>query len=719
MSATREALPVAWHAPTDNPRGSGRAEQGGGEARSTGRFEAIGGHSDRLVSIGIRLSAALLVRRRTSRAILEVTMRSILRTESINAAGPRHFIGFVVVLALVGAEPVYAERVALVIGNADYAAPGALLTNSVDDARAVAAMLRELEFDVIEETDLSVEETARAVNGFIRAIQLGDEAVFYYAGHGMEMSDGQQTSNYLLPVDVSSEWDEVQVRLGSLSASALQERMELAGARVRILILDACRDNPFDGRSMRRGLGAMQPRGGLVVFAAEAGAAASDDGLFARHLVAALREPGLPATVLFEQVGEAVAQASGGRQRPAYYSAGAGGFVFRSGEALADVADVGLDVPRRDGERFRDCDDCPEMVVMPGGLLALGRYEVTGGEYLAFASATGGGARGGCTDGDGSWRDPDFPQTGRHPVVCVSWDDAQDYVSWLNQKTRSQYRLPTEGEWERAAGGSQPGCVEQSYDDGTCPVGSHGSNDRGLSDMLGNAAEWTVTCLADNCDRRLVRGGSWSDFLRLVHLDTRVDYRTDLRTDDTGFRVLRALNFGDYEEAFRWYRLAADQGDADGAFYLGRMYEEGRGVDEDANLGYLWYRRAADQGHAGGQFYLGQMYEHGLGVGVDIDNGQAVRWYRVSAEQGHAQAQSVLGAMYEDGKGLDRNLEEAFGWYRRAADQGDAYGQYSLGLMYLRGNVVPQDTDEALRLLRLAAAQGFELAFYVLDGFER
>ena len=103
------------------------------------------------------------------------------------------------------------------------------------------------------------------------------------------------------------------------------------------------------------------------------------------------------------------------------------------------------------------------MVVLADGTLAMGRYEVTVGEYRAFASATGGGAGGGCfTLGDGdSWRDPGFPQTDRHPVTCVIWDDAQAYVSWLSRTTGMTYRLPTEAEWARAAAGSQRGCYEE------------------------------------------------------------------------------------------------------------------------------------------------------------------------------------------------------------------------------------------------------------------
>ena len=104
------------------------------------------------------------------------------------------------------------------------------------------------------------------------------------------------------------------------------------------------------------------------------------------------------------------------------------------------------------GHVFRDCETCPEMVVLPGSAVALGRYEVTVGEYRAFASATGGAAAIGCrgnyslrstNDSERSWRNPGFPQTDRHPVTCMSWDDAQAYMSWLRETTGAGYRLPT------------------------------------------------------------------------------------------------------------------------------------------------------------------------------------------------------------------------------------------------------------------------------------
>ena len=201
---------------------------------------------------------------------------------------------------------------------------------------------------------------------------------------------------------------------------------------------------------------------------------------------------------------------SGSSAAPAVAGSRVGGAGAPPSGAPAFGTAAGGDVRPRPGEVFRDCAECPEMVVQAGGNLAMGRYEVTVGEYRAFASATGGGAGGGCLTRDGdSWRNPGFPQTDRHPVTCVSWDDAQAYVSWLSRTTGMGYRLPTEAEWARAAAGSQRGCDrERTGNRGTCPVGSYGSNAAGLSDMVGNLWEWVEDCWALSCGGHVLRGGS-------------------------------------------------------------------------------------------------------------------------------------------------------------------------------------------------------------------
>ena len=208
------------------------------------------------------------------------------------------------------------------------------------------------------------------------------------------------------------------------------------------------------------------------------------------------------------------------------------------------------DAARRPGDVFRDCAECPEMVVLPGGRLAMGRYEVTVGEYRAFSEATGGGAGSGCATrpGTGSWRDPGFPQTDRHPVTCMNGDDAREYVSWLSRRTGAAYRLPTEAEWVRAAGSSEPGCYDRPSSQGTCPVGSYGADGAGLSDMLGNVEELTSTCYRDWVGRRCstsntILGACWDNSRNHLRLSYRNHYSdASLRVNTVGFRVVRTLD---------------------------------------------------------------------------------------------------------------------------------------------------------------------------------
>ena len=193
------------------------------------------------------------------------------------------------------------------------------------------------------------------------------------------------------------------------------------------------------------------------------------------------------------------------------------------------------------GHVFRDCETCPEMVVLPRSVVALGRYEVTLREYRAFASATTVGS--GDCDGN-SWRNPGFPQTDRHPVTCVSSNDAQAYVSWLSRRTGAPYRLPTEAEWERAAAGSQPGCDvlgNGTAPGRTCPVGQYGTNAAGLSDMIGNVWEWTSDCWEGNCGRRVLRGGSWGNHPDYLQPDARGWSSADNWLVTLGIRVARTL----------------------------------------------------------------------------------------------------------------------------------------------------------------------------------
>src|ERR671939_1161894 len=130
------------------------------------------------------------------------------------------------------------KRVALVIGNSRY--ESAPLRNPVNDANLVAATLRELGFDVIARTDVSLREMQLAVREFSRKIQNGSVGLFYYAGHGMQ-SGGR---NFLIPIGAQIE-GESDLVLEGLDLNSVLEQMGMAQNRLNIVILDACRNNPF------------------------------------------------------------------------------------------------------------------------------------------------------------------------------------------------------------------------------------------------------------------------------------------------------------------------------------------------------------------------------------------------------------------------------------------------------------------------------------------
>jgi tetratricopeptide (TPR) repeat protein len=118
----------------------------------------------------------------------------------------------------------------------------------------------------------------------------------------------------------------------------------------------------------------------------------------------------------------------------------------------------------------------------------------------------------------------------------------------------------------------------------------------------------------------------------------------------------RAYAAGEYAEAVKWYRLAAEQGDAVAQFNLGNMYNNGEGVPQKSAEAVKWYRLAAEQGYAVAQFNLGNMYR--IGNGVPENDAEALKLYRLAAEQGDAQAQVNLGFIYDNGRGVPQDGAE-------------------------------------------------------------
>ena len=122
----------------------------------------------------------------------------------------------------------------------------------------------------------------------------------------------------------------------------------------------------------------------------------------------------------------------------------------------------------------------------------------------------------------------------------------------------------------------------------------------------------------------------------------------------------------DYKQAAYWYQKSAKQGNAKSQYYLGAMYQVGRGVLKDYKQAFHWFQKSAKQGNATSQYFLGGMYDHGRGVLKDYK--QAVHWYQKSAEQGVVNAQLNLGTMYIEGAGVLKDMKQAKKWIKKAYD---------------------------------------------------
>jgi formylglycine-generating enzyme required for sulfatase activity len=612
-----------------------------------------------------------------------------------------HLLLSLIVVALAAwimPAPASAEkRVALVVGNSAYANVGRL-ANPANDASAMAALLKSAGFTVAELRDAPLAAFRRAVSDFSETANDADIAVFYFAGHGIEVD----RANYLIPTDARLARD-FDVADETVALDRVLQALEPA-RRLRLVILDACRNNPFissmrrGARSVGRGLVRVEPPTAdtLVAFAAKEGTIA-DDGAganspFTAALLRHLATPGLDIRLALGRVRDEVRTATQRKQEPFVYGSLGGHTVaivsappvdappssslprplptpdpcadaaahFRAAEAIgtrealedhiarfpscnfaglararlaalippvqpatppdsAPKPAVGV-FPTAPGvtplsaereralkpkDTFKECDVCPEMVVMPAGSFimgspasekgrnpaegpqrrvmlarqfAVGKFAVTVDQFAAFVQETGRDVGSECYTREvgkweqrpgRSWRIPGFLQSGSHPAVCISWQDAQAYVAWLSRTTGKTYRLLSEAEREYVARagtttpywwGSSISTSQANYaGTTTAQVGTFQPNPWGLYQVHGNVWELMEDCWNASyprgaptdgsawaqsshvCPTRMLRGGSWSDSAKDVRAAVR-GANTDIhRYSNIGLRVARTL----------------------------------------------------------------------------------------------------------------------------------------------------------------------------------
>jgi hypothetical protein len=222
------------------------------------------------------------------------------------------------------------KRYALIIGNGDYT--DARLLNPVNDARDMAKILRESGFQVVQLENLTRRGMLDEIKAFGSRLKFGGVGLFYFSGHGVQL-DGY---NYLLPIRSNIE-KEQDIQYEGVEAGIVLGEMEAAKNELNIVILDACRNNPFarSFRSATRGLAMMNaPSGTVIIYSTAPGKVASDgagkNGLYTKELLENIQRPGLKLEDVLKLTRIAVEKESGGKQVPWETSSLKGDFYFRN-----------------------------------------------------------------------------------------------------------------------------------------------------------------------------------------------------------------------------------------------------------------------------------------------------------------------------------------------------------------------------------------------------
>ncbi|HVN77809.1 MAG TPA: caspase family protein [Terriglobia bacterium] len=584
------------------------------------------------------------------------------------------------------------RRVALIIGNSDYKV--APLRNPAHDAEDISGVLRTLGFAVQTKTNVNHLEMEEAVNKFVQEIQNGDVALFYFSGHGVQV----RGENYLIPLG-SPIRSEADVRFKTLNAGLVLAKTKESRNRANIVILDACRNNPFKGlfRSPGTGLSKMDaPKGTFIAYAASPDSVAADgterNSPYTKHLMEALKVQDIPIEQALKLVAKAVNKETGGQQTPWILS------------SLLDDFYCNPSSPTRPHEASLPAPTPPQPVSAPSSEYRE-KAERLGTLWAARGDAATQGELSGMYKGPegGKW----LRQAGQQgdPVAQLllgrmfaqgleAPKDEREAVKWYkkaadqgNSSAQTNLGLMYQNgsgvpkdydeaiKWYRKAA-DQGNALAQSN------LGVMYRDGLGVAKDYGEALEWFKKA----ADQGNAHGQNGLGFMY-----------------QNGFGVAK-----DYDEAVKWYKKAAEQGGIASQNSLGLMYKNGWGVAKDYDEAVKWYRKAAEQGNATAQGNLGVMYRDGLGVAKDY--GEAVKWYKKAAEQGNADAQNNLGVMYKNGTGVAKDYGEAVKWYKKAAEQGNADAQNNLGVMYKNGTGVKKDRTEAIKWYKQAADQGNEHA---------
>ena len=554
-------------------------------------------------------------------------VRDLLRRGLSGAARGRIALACVLVIgSVIGlATAAKAEtRHALVIGNSAYAVGP--LANPKHDAEAIGKALKSVGFDVTKLIDANQQAMRRAVIEFGRKLRSSDSVgLLYYAGHGVQVGG----ENFLIPIGADIK-DQEEIAVEGINLNEVLKTMARAESRINIVILDACRDNPFAGRVRGTGGGLAQvlaPAGTLVAFATAPGQVALDgDGQnspYSLALAQAIPQPGLVLEEVFRRTRRQVLAQTSNKQTPWEHSSLTGEFYFRPKSAEPETSTRPGDMAGLSGaqveeirvwDQIKDSRD-PEtlrrhLAAFPNGLFVdVVRARLDRGPVPA--SNNGGAVAG--------WIGNIFGTNAPDPEAETLLAEALQ----LSARGGAEADVEAFRLFRAAAARGMPAAMHQlarAYDRG-----------RGTAKNIVQAAAWYRKAADLGHAPAMASLGTMYEFAEGVPQDL--------------------------AEALRLYRLAAEAGDSHGMTSLGYLYQLGKGVTKDGPEARIWYARAATLGNPRAMYNLALMQVHG--EGGERDFGEAVRQLQGAIGKGHVGAQRELAFLYDKGRGVLRDPKAA------------------------------------------------------------
>jgi TPR repeat protein len=641
------------------------------------------------------------------------------------------------VLAICSADARAEKRFALVIGNDNYVNVPKL-AKAANDARTIGASLQAIGFTVMVGENLDQRTMSRRLVEFAAQLQPGDTAFFFFAGHGFEIAG----RNYLLPVDVplAAQGQEDLVRDVAFAADGIVDRVRARGARTTVLVLDACRDNPFEkpaggtrGLSGGGGLAQMSAADGVfIMFSAGAKQEALDassntdadrNSVFTRFFSKNLLTPGATMLQIAKRTQTDVRQLAltvGREQMPAFYDQIVGDLILLP--AGATPAPPAAQSQRPVSPVASAPRPAPPAPAQPAPAKPLSGAVVA--RLPDRSAAVPADAANEC---DRLAANPDDP--GRPDDVSGLLGTKIDVVraaAACNDAMRAQPNVPrfayqagrvaaaqknfrrARELFERAANAGYPAAMTA-----LALLYLHGA---GVPVDDTQARQWLEKAAALNNPRAAtligvlyLRGrGVTQDYAEARRWYDRAAAMGDaLAVSNIGWLIERGFGTAaNPADARRWYERAAQAGSIAGMMNLARCYMQGIGGPRDPAGAHRWHERAVDEGSTAGMVALGLEYARGEGVTQDF--AQAREWYEKAAALGARRAMNNLGLFYENGRGMPRDPVAARAWYQKSADLGDLVAMRNLARVYDRGIGGPADPVQARQWLAKANGEALD-----------